>query len=323
MAKTGGVVLILILLIAFACELFNVTFERHYQEIRRWFHLPEKDEHAPPPARRRQVVVFGAFMLAGGCIFAAIDPTFGISMSSLLSATALACTLLLLTLVYFAPVAVHMRRTHRERGVLQVIPGSLVIGVACVFASRLLHFQPGYAFGILASIGYKRELDEKTEGRLAATSALCVLAVSLVAWFAWAPLSRAAGQGTPNALLLLADTTLANLFLFGLETACFSMIPLKFMEGSLVTAWSKSIWACVFAFNLFVYIHVLLRPSSGYVSGGAPSMTTVLVATVGMLAVSVGLWAYFKVRPEPGGDDRGEGGGNDRVDSLALVGADA
>jgi hypothetical protein len=313
-AGTAGVALALVLAIAFSCELFNHVFEKNNEEIVGWIRrlLPERWREPAPKTgdgdKGGGIPRLLAFLLVGGLLFALIDPNFGFNLSSLVLLASMMVSLVIISFVFVAPLLCLMVVRHKDKGVFETVPGSLAIGLVCVAVSRVLHFTPGFLYGVLARMGFRTELQDDTEGRVTALSALTMMFVSVLAWVAWIPVSEAARVDEPSVLLVMATTVLSTVFICGLESSVFAMLPLKFMIGNSVVVWSRIVWAAVFGLGVFCYVHILLRPSTGYVSGGAPSMRAVGVSTVVMVATAVGLWAYFRFRRRPeagGGDDRG------------------
>jgi len=110
--------------------------------------------------------------------------------------------------------------------------------------------------------------------------------------------SIAAG-GEP--LPALAESILAMIVIGGLEGLFITMIPLTFLDGATVKNWSRLGWAVLFALSVFGFIHILIGPTSGYVSDLSPAA---FVAALGVFAafgaLSIGTWLYFRFRrPEP------------------------
>ncbi|MEA2588356.1 MAG: hypothetical protein QOH66_1283, partial [Actinomycetota bacterium] len=99
--------------------------------------------------------------------------------------------------------------------------------------------------------------------------------------------------------VVAADACLAAIFVAGLTTLVFSLIPLRFLEGTKVTRWSRKAWVALFAAGLFAFVHILLQqPSSGYVGHTQSNQKWVVIALfVGFGLFSVAFWAYFRFRP--------------------------
>src|SRR5207237_1231754 len=87
---------------------------------------------------------------------------------------------------------------HGEWARLKVLPGTALVAVACVGLSRLLAFQPGYLYGLIAGLEFRRE-PEDTTGRLTSLAALTILIIGLVTWAARAPVAAASARAATSA----------------------------------------------------------------------------------------------------------------------------
>jgi uncharacterized membrane protein YidH (DUF202 family) len=76
------------------------------------------------------------------------------------------------------------------------------------------------------------------------------------------------------------------------------LLPLRFLNGAKVVAWSRTAWAALFGLALFGTLHVLLAPGSGYVGSTNRVKVSVVVLYVGFGLASFAFWAYFRFRPE-------------------------
>ena len=172
-----------------------------------------------------------------------------------------------------------------------------MVAIVCVGISRLLHFVPGYLYGLIAGLEFRQE-PEDTTGRLTSLAALTILIIGLVTWAARAPVAAAAARQGAGFWAVAADACLAAIFVAGLTTLVFSLIPLRFLEGTKVTRWSRAAWVGLFASGLFAFVHILLQPSSGYVGHTEAGQKWVVIALfVGFGLFSIGFWAYFRFRP--------------------------
>jgi hypothetical protein len=64
-----------------------------------------------------------------------------------------------------------------------------------------------------------------------------------------------------------------------------------------VRNWSRTAWVVLFVLTQLAFVHILLRPGSGYVANTSRSPATVVVALFFAFALfSVGFWAYFRFR---------------------------
>ena len=119
--------------------------------------------------------------------------------------------------------------------------------------------------------------------------------VAIAAWVLWIPIGHAAGGSHPGFLLLIVDSFLAALFVGGLESLLFGLAPLRYLDGEKIVHWRRPVWIVMYAISLFLFVHVMLRPDSGYVSTSSEvSFVAVIALFLAFGALSVGLWAYFR-----------------------------
>jgi hypothetical protein len=299
---SAAVVAGMLVLIAFPGELFNTTLEEHYDEIRRWFGLGPK--RFASQSGRSQVLPFVAFLLVGGLLYSLLNPAFRPDRSTFGAALGLALSMGIVTLAFDIPALAWVRRNDGDWGRLVILPGTLVIAAACVVLSRAVHFLPGYFYGLIAGLTFRRQVAEAVRGRLAAVSTLLVLALSVGSWLAMAPVSRAADKPGASLALLILEATLGGIFWCGLDSLVIGMLPLRFLQGSEVRAWSRAGWVALFALTQLAFVHILLRPNTGYVADTTHSPTTIVIALFAGFAVfSLAFWAYFRFRSDRATDD--------------------
>jgi hypothetical protein len=124
-----------------------------------------------------------------------------------------------------------------------------------------------------------------------------MLIAGLLAWVLKEPVGATAAR-THQFWAVAAEAGLAALFILSLETVVFAFIPVRFLEGYKVAAWSRAVWAALFALGLFAFVQVLLRPGMGYVANTKSTSELLVVALfVGLGLVSVAFWAYLRFRP--------------------------
>lgn len=303
LAVSAAVALGIIPLLAFPSQLFNSTLQENYDEISGWLAAHRAHRRRPPPRARgklAQTAQFGGFLLTGAVLYGLLTPGFGFNRTSLALAAGLVLALLVICVGFSVPTLTYMRRRFGDRGRLRILPGTILVAVACVGLSRLLHFQPGALYGLLAVFVFGRDLDKQHKGRLSAVSAAFILTVSVGAWFLRVPVASAAGRPGAGLGVLILDAALSAIFLLGLESLVISLLPLRFLDGSNVMAWNRVVWAVLFGAGVFAVFHVLLRPGSGYVGhSSAGSLVVVGAFYVAFGLLSVGFWAYFRFRPQP------------------------
>lgn len=290
----------LILLVAFPGGLLDATLDEHYDEVRAWFGLrPKPDGPARELGRVLRILRLVVFLAVGGVAGAFLDSRFGLNESTLALALGLAVALGVVILGFELPGITYRRTRHREWGRLVFRPGALVLTAVLVGASRLLHLQPGYLFGLLGGLAFATELRQKAEGRLTIVSCLFILAVALGAWFLWVPVSAAASAPGANVWLLAAEAALGGIFVAGIEGLVVGLLPLREMDGSTLKTWNLVDWIVVYGIAGFLYVLIILRPAATAGTDSSGQMGKVLIVA-GIFAVfSIAFWAWFHFREEP------------------------
>jgi hypothetical protein len=309
-ASMGGAVA-LILLVAFPGGLLDTTLDEHYEEVRGWFRrrpgsrLKTGGVARQPRAGRRILGLIG-FLAVGGLAGSFLDPRFGFNRSTLALALGLSVALGAVFLGFELPGVTYRRTRHREWGRVVLRPGALMLTAVLVGASRLLHLQPGYLFGLIGGLAFSSELHRKAEGRLSVASSLFILLVALAAWFLWVPVSDAATRPDPALWLVAAEAALGGIFIAGLESLIVGLLPLREMDGSTIKTWSLFDWVVVYCLAAFAYVLIVLRPAAA--SGADPhgQMGKALVVAGVFALCSIIFWAYFRFRQDSGEDSAAE-----------------
>jgi hypothetical protein len=310
------------LLIVFPAQLFNSTYEENHERIDRqlaklpfWRRRPQgastpDTSHDPEPAvapRGRRLSVFFGCVLLGTLLAGLLDPKLGANTATFAMLTGVFASVLVTVLVVVLAGRVYRSVSKHATGwYLEAIPSALLVAVVCVLVSRLTHFEPGYLYGVLGGAVFVAALTEKSEGRAEVTVSVVALLLALVAWVAFEPVSRSANADGASYATLTLDALLASLFIGGLEGMLFGLVPLRFLPGARIKAWSWIAWTALFVVVLYVFVHVLLMPESGYLGRSTSASVTLTVVLFGAFAViSVAFWGYFRWRPtaeEPAAD---------------------
>jgi hypothetical protein len=104
--------------------------------------------------------------------------------------------------------------------------------------------------------------------------------------------------------VLILEATLGGIFWCGLDTLVIGLMPLRFLRGADVRKWSHLSWWLLFALTQLAFVHILLRPSTGYVADTKRAPTTIVIGLFFLFGVvSVIFWAYFRFRSDPAEDE--------------------
>lgn len=296
LAASAGVAGLIILLFAFPCKLFNAAVEENYDEIRGWFHLPARV--ADTASTFGRTVGFFVLSVLTAIVLGFLSPDFGPDLNGLVLVVGFTVSLIVMSAGFSLPADLAIRRQTGKWGKLNFLPGTLLVAIVTVALSRLLDFQPGYFYGACAGLAFAGALNAKAQGKLTAANWIWAFAISVAAWFARMPVSEAAAQPDASAWWIGLEAGLVLTFLWGIENLVVAMLPMRFLDGPKVRAWSRPAWGALLFLGIFAVVHVLLSPNSGYVGHTTNEVTIgVLVIFAIFGAVSVATWAYFRYRP--------------------------
>jgi hypothetical protein len=283
----------LLFLIAFPAELFNTTLEEHYDEVRGWFHLSPRPVGGP----RHHGALLVLFLLLSGPLWFSMQATSGLDAATALGALGLSVATSVVVLASDLPEALHVRRRYHERATPIVLPLSLLVALGCVVLSRAVHFQPGYFYGLVGGLALSRSLDRDESGRLAARAVTALLALSIVSWILLQPVAAAARETGTSLPSILVENILGGIFWAALDTLVIALLPLRLLEGAKVVGWSRRAWVALYGLTLLAFVHILLRPGTGYVSDTSVSPPAVVIGLfVAFAAFSFGFWGWFRFR---------------------------
>ncbi|MGH9121962.1 MAG: FGLLP motif-containing membrane protein [Acidimicrobiales bacterium] len=286
-----------IALVAFPAQIFNATLIEHYEEVRRWFGLRRPLSEVVTLAGQR--ILLPVFVIGGGVLFALLTPGFAFNLSTLALVLGLSIAVAVTTFGLALPTFIYFGVKRRERGRILVMPGTLLLGAAFVLVSRLINFQPGYLYGVLAIFLFRSELDRRRQGVLAAVSAVLVLLSAFLLWWVRVPLAGS-DMANPSFWSVVLESALGGAFIMGVESTVVAMLPLRFLDGERIKAWSRVAWLVLFLLATTTFVQVLIQPGTGYV-GRISTGSEVFVGAlyVGFAVLSVAFWAYFRFRETP------------------------
>ncbi len=240
------------------------------------------------------------FVLLSALLYGFLDPTFGPDLQSLAAFAGLVLGLVVTLSAFCVPIELAYRRSAIGHS-LRALPGTLVVGLACVLITRLTDFHPGYLYGLVLTFVVARDLGIAAEGRAMMRAAASTLAIAVVSWLGlWLVDVLVPVQSDPGPALIALQNALVMALVAGIELTVFGMLPLRFLPGEKVFRWSRRAWAALFGAGLFGFVHVLMNPRSGYLADTTRTpMVTIVVLLLGAAVFSVGFWAYFRFRRLP------------------------
>ncbi len=296
--QTALLALLILFLMPFPAQLFNSTVEEHRDEIRGWLAPLSRGLRSAGRgigAFWRSPLGIASLLVVSALLYALLDPTFSFSVDGLITIVGILAGLVIVTALFSVPAVVWHRR-RGDRPVIEAIPFTLVIAIACVGISRLADFQPGYLYGLVIGLGFARTLDPTGQGRSGAAAAALMLASALLAWLG---LGLMVDVGIGGFVGVVIATILAAVMVAGLEGVAFGLMPIRFLPGEPIFAWNRLAWGVLIFIGLFAFMHILINPQSGYLGDSSRTpLFTMLALLIGFGVASVAFWGYFRFRPE-------------------------
>lgn len=245
------------------------------------------------------MIRIAAAVLVAALISSFITPSLGFDATSLATFLGFAIALIVILVSFELPGLIEHRRVSGELGRLKVLPWALILAAVFVLISRLGALQPGYLWGVVLGVVFLRPPSEKEEGREEAAGALWTFAIAVAAWLILGWVRSAVGANT-SFLPRMAETALAAIVVSGLEAVAIGLLPFRFMPGHAVYRWNRLAWALLCGASLFAFIHILVGPTSGYLSGlAAPAWLAALGIFAAFGVFTILFWGWFRFRPSP------------------------
>ncbi|MET0773761.1 MAG: FGLLP motif-containing membrane protein [Candidatus Limnocylindrales bacterium] len=298
--RTVGLSLLVLLLVGAPTPLFNETLESHLGVIQGFFTKRARTSRAwlsrvTASAQRFAGSIWGVavYLLGAALLYSFLTPGFPGSDWPLVLALAM-FSLVVATIVDILPGERYVRRKYQARGKFRVVLWTLVLAAATVFISRLANLSPGYMYGIIGTFAFAIPLSREDEGRMEARGALGLLLLALGSWFARIPFEPTAGVPLTGPLLIV-NMALVGMFVVAVEGLVFGLIPISFMPGPKIFAWSKWRWALLWGAGLALFAHVLVYPVTlAQPSPDPASLTTTLISAGLYGALAIIFWLFFR-----------------------------
>jgi hypothetical protein len=290
--------LLMLLIIGFAGELFNNTVENNYSIIAGWLRKGPLGwiRHAGGSFLGEARIGLISFLLLTTLVSCFVDPNFGLDLRSLGEFLGFLVGLVIVLATFKLPPMLAHRRKTGDLGRLRPLPWALVIAGIFVLVSRIANLQPGYLYGIVLGAIFIKEVTPAEEGRETFYGSLWTLGAAALGWLALTYLHGLGVDPGGFAITLLA-TACAAVTVAGLEATAFGLMPMRFMPGYAVYRWNRLAWALLWGLSLFGFLHILIAPTSGYVSQLSPGA---FAAALGVFAafggISILTWGYFRFR---------------------------
>ena len=254
----GGMAALLTLVAGWPGSLLSGVIVKRYDAVLKRLRERRKRPRAVTPPARQPIVLALLGFLVAAVISGFVDPGFGLNPLSVRIVVTGFLTYLVFNVVGSEIVAAVVRRVQPDsRPFLHFRWGSLVIVVLAVCAARLLGFQPGIVFGLVAGLTFAITLAESREALVVLVGSGFTLGVALVAWVAFSFVAPATA-GSGNVLLVSTTEFLSGLTIGGISSLPIVLLPFAVLEGGSLFGWKKWVWAFAYAIALVAFMVILV-----------------------------------------------------------------
>jgi hypothetical protein len=293
---------LLTLLIAIPAFLVSKVLSSRYQQ---WFGWLERGRLGrfrktlnEPTSTGRRWLFIAIGMILAALIAGFVDPRFGFNGLSIRLFFTLLATFALFNIGGWAVVTLVLKRLQPDaKPSLTFHPASILVVAVAVLLSRLLGFDPGIIFGLVAGTTFAVALARSREAAVIIAGSAYAAAIALIAWIAYSVMN--AGGPSDNAFVIAVSEFLGGVTLEGVSTLPIALIPLATLEGGILFAWRRWVWAVCYVVGLVLFMLVLFNLPGGStpVDGGFVRWLIVF----GVFAVlATGVWLIdFLLRRRP------------------------
>lgn len=290
-----GLAALLFLLLSLPSQIFNQTLRTHHDDLAR---AKAALERIALPVQARldrlpSICTYGIFVLIGSVVYTVADPTSSFGPSTFAEIAGFVGAIAVTSSVMSLGRSWYMGHRFQKRAKVRVFPLGVLVAVVLVALSRLGHFEPGYVFGIVASLSFRVKPTAEEKSRGLAVSAALLMAVAATLWLALIPVRQAVDAGHTDFGLLVLDSLLSTAWVASLQYVLFCFVPVRPLDGSDVFAWSKKVWAALYGFVVLAFVLTVLHPeAAGYGANTHAHLLSVLYPFLGFTALALAFWAY-------------------------------
>jgi hypothetical protein len=296
----GGVLLVsaalLTLLLAIPAYLLSRVLSSRYAQLFGWLERGRvarlRAELAKPGNPRRRWLFLGLGTVLAAFIACFIDPRFGFNGLSVRLFLTLLVTFVIFNVGAWAVVALVLRRVQPDaKPTLTFHPATLLVVAFAVLLSRLLSFDPGLVFGLVAGTTFAVTLALSKEAIVILTGTAYAAVVGLLAWVGYSILSAL----NPLDVSAVALTELlGGITIEGVSTLPIALIPLATLDGGILFRWRRWVWAVAYAVGLALVMVVLFTlPGGDTPADGDFVRWVILFAVFAVAATAVWLVDYL------------------------------
>lgn len=294
----------LLLLLALPAELLQSTIRENYHRIAPRLGWAERGVAG---LRRRLPAITATWpgqaglFVGAAAVMSFADPSSAFDVRTL--RLVLGLVVVLGVVNYVGILANHLHATRRFGASTSIVlrPAALLLVVASVVVSRSADIQPGLLFGLILGVEVGDRLAGDRRAKLVVSVSLVLLGLGLASWVVFS-LAGAGWRSDPTFGNQLAAEVLSGVTMETITALIIALLPVTFLDGKTVFAWSRAAWLGLYALAAAVFAVVLLPLPTTWVE--VP--TLIAPWSIGFACftvLSIGVWAFFRFRPDQARSD--------------------
>jgi hypothetical protein len=284
-AVIGGSAVMLMLIVGYPGSLLSSVISARYDSAAAWIRKRIKPKERRPKRRPPSWLVWPGFLVAA-IIGGFVDPAFGPNLMSLRVLLSGLLGFLVFNLGVWTLVRLVLARVQPDaRPYVKFRWGSLVVLAAAVIVARILEFQPGVIFGLVAGLAFGMTLAASRDALVIILGASFGLIAGGLAWVGFSLLAPVAGT---NPLLVFVTEFFSAVTIEAVSSLPLALLPLAVLDGAALLKWKKWVWGIAYAVGLAAFMLVLIAvPGSfGQIPGDFVRWIVLFVA-FGVVAVAI------------------------------------
>jgi hypothetical protein len=311
-ATNALLALFFMLLFALTAEILNNTLDDHREVIGTWVDglgdrwivfcraagLEARFDGLASRGRSGAAAHLAGVLLLLGLVYGFLSPQFGPNGAGFVLVLSVMVGLGVLLYTNYGLKALLVRRAYCTPAGVRTYGLAIIVAAVCVSFSRLLDFHPGIVYGFVASLAILAPLEfsRRDQARLVVLGSLAVLVVGLVAFVLLGLLRTGTGQGDAF-LPSFVESVLVILYIGSLEGLTVNLLPITYLDGAKLYAWSRLRWAVGYSIVLFLWWQLLFNRDHQYADAFRQSSVLAVMALLTFFTLTtIVIWAAFRVR---------------------------
>jgi hypothetical protein len=286
-----GASVMLMLVVGFPGALLNSVVGSRYEQLRkRWLEQrAARRKEGAEPRRAPGWLVWPGFFVAA-VVGGFVDPEFGFNLMSARMLVTAFWGFVLLNLLGWTFVRLVLARLQPDaKPYIKFRWGSLVLVALAVLLARLLQFEPGIIFGLVAGLAFAISLAAARDAQVTLLGAGFALAIALLGWVGYSALAPVADANPGQLWAIFFSEFFAGITIEGISALPLALLPLLLLDGAALFAWKKWVWAVAYTVGLAAFMLVLLTIPAAWGEVGGDFGRWVLLFTV-FAVFSVAVW---------------------------------